>query len=59
MKRKLNKDTLSGFVFVPVLGIIIKCNKNYVKVLRLILEHKEDIKLIGITHYASKFTNST
>ncbi len=56
--EKLDQRTLSGFGGVAEYGITVRWNKNYLKVLRLILERRENIKFIGSTRYGSQVTDT-
>ncbi len=54
--EKLDQRTLSGFGGVSEYGITVRWNKNYLKILRLLLERRDNIKFIGSTRYGSQIT---
>ncbi len=52
--EKLDERILSGFGGVAEYGITVRWNKNYLKILRLLLERRKNIKFFGSTRYGSQ-----
>ncbi len=52
--EKLDERILSGFGGVAEYGITVRWNKNYLKILRLLLERRSNIKFFGSTRYGGQ-----
>lgn len=52
--EKLDERILSGFGGVAEYGITVRWNKNYLKILRLILERRKNIQFFGSTRFGSQ-----
>ena len=56
--EKLDERILSGFGGVAEYGITVRWNKNYLKILRLLLERTPNIKFFGSTRYGGQINES-
>ncbi len=56
--EKLDERILSGFGGVAEYGITVRWNKNYLKILRLLLERRHNIKFFGSTRYGGQINES-
>ncbi|MCX7343497.1 MAG: FAD-dependent oxidoreductase [Proteobacteria bacterium] len=54
--KKLDKRISSGFGGVCEYGITVRWNKNYLKILRLVLERRTNLKFEGSIRYGSQIT---
>ena len=54
--EKLDDRTLSGFGGVCEYGITVRWNKNFLKVIRLLLERRANIDFVGSTRFGSQIT---
>jgi len=54
--ERLDQRILSGFGGVAEYGITARWNKNYLKILRLALERRQNITFLGSTRYGSQIT---
>lgn len=52
--EKLDERILNGFGGVAEYGITVRWNKNYLKVLRLLLERRNNIRFFGSTRFGSQ-----
>jgi NADPH-dependent glutamate synthase beta subunit-like oxidoreductase/NAD(P)H-flavin reductase len=56
--EKLDERILGGFGGVAEYGITVRWNKNYLKILRLLLERRKNIKFYGSTRYGSQISEN-
>lgn len=54
--EKLDDRTVGGFGGVCEYGITVRWNKNFLKVIRLLLERRANISFIGLTRFGSQIT---
>jgi len=52
--ENLEERILSGFGGVAEYGITVRWNKNYLKIIRLLLERRENIQFFGSTRFGSQ-----
>lgn len=54
--EELDKRTAAGFGGVAEYGITIRWNKNYLKIIRLLLERRHNFRMYGSTRFGSTIT---
>lgn len=56
IKERLSERTLAGFGGVAEYGITVRWDKNFLKVIRLLLERREQFTMIGGVRFGSNIT---
>ena len=56
IKEKLSERTLAGFGGVAEYGITVRWDKNFLKIIRLLLERREQFTMIGGVRFGSNIT---